>query len=274
MFTKMVYIVGLLVWAACGGMAVAWTGVTVGDDLPLGTEFLDPTTGTWTIEADGHDIWDNADDFHYVYKYLVGDGSISARVVAWGDGSNGWAKAGVMLRETLAGESVHAMTVVTAGAGGGGGFQRRTATGGGEQVGGEPPADGRIQVGGGLVEDEEVGVGEQGAGEGEPLPLSSGQGEAIGSDDGVPAVGERLDPRQESGPVRGRRQLAVGGAGTGEPEVLPDRGVQQVGLLADHAHDRGEVGQAQVADVDAVDADGAGRRVMEAGDQRGQGRLA
>jgi hypothetical protein len=51
--------------------------------------------------------------------------------------------------------------------------------------------------------------------------------------------------------------LGVGGPGLGVPQVLSHRGVQQVGLLADHAHDRGEVGEPDVADVDAVDADAA-----------------
>ncbi len=130
MYAKVLYISFALV-VATGGSAAAWTGVTVGDALPLGSESFDPATGIWTIEADGHDIWDNADDFHYVYKYLVGDGVISARVLEWGPGSNAWAKAGVMMRETLAGGSVHAMTVITAGEGGGGGFQRRPVTDGG-----------------------------------------------------------------------------------------------------------------------------------------------
>src|ERR1700733_5517442 len=55
---------------------------------------------------------------------------------------------------------------------------------------------------------------------------------------------------------------------------FPHCGVQQVGLLADHAHDRGEVGEPDVADVDAVDADAAAGGVVEPGDQRGEGGLA
>src|SRR6202042_2891627 len=49
---------------------------------------------------------------------------------------------------------------------------------------------------------------------------------------------------------------------------------QQVGLLADHAHDRGEVGEPDVADVDAVDADAAAAGVVQPGDQRGESGLA
>ena len=131
MYKNAIYVLSAVLLLVLTGSASAWTGVTVGDDTPLGSESYDAAMGTWTIEGDGHDIWDNSDDFRYVYKYLIGDGSISARVVEWGNGSNAWAKAGVMMREDLTGESRHAMTVVTAGNGGGGAWQRRMSTGGG-----------------------------------------------------------------------------------------------------------------------------------------------
>ena len=51
-------------------------------------------------------------------------------------------------------------------------------------------------------------------------------------------------------------------------------GVQEVGLLADHADDGGQVGQPHVAQVGAVDADGAAGRVIQPGDQRAEGGLA
>jgi hypothetical protein len=49
---------------------------------------------------------------------------------------------------------------------------------------------------------------------------------------------------------------------------------QQVGLLADHADDGGQVGQPHVAEVDAVDADGAAAGVIQPRDQRAEGGLA
>ncbi len=60
----------------------------------------------------GADIWDVADEFRYGYKQLNGDGSIVARVESV-DNTNEWAKAGVMIRETLQDGSAHAMVVVT-----------------------------------------------------------------------------------------------------------------------------------------------------------------
>ena len=91
--------------------------------------FAEDPTGTFTISAAGRDIWDNADEFRFAYKQLSGDGEMTARVTDVGTGSNAWAKAGVMIRETLDPASKHAMTVVTAGNGGGAAFQWRPNTG-------------------------------------------------------------------------------------------------------------------------------------------------
>jgi hypothetical protein len=81
--------------------------------------------GTYTMTGSGTDIWNNADEFHYTYKTLTGAGSIVARVQSVSN-TNNWAKAGVMIRETLDPGSKHAMMVVTPGQGVS--FQRRTVT--------------------------------------------------------------------------------------------------------------------------------------------------
>ncbi|MBN2129771.1 MAG: hypothetical protein JW741_09755 [Sedimentisphaerales bacterium] len=126
-----------VVVTVCSGVALGWTNVDVGAPTP-GSALFEEATGTWTIAGNGNDIWGNSDNFHFVFKYLVGDGSITARVVAWGDGSNAWAKAGVMMREQLVGGSRHAMTVITAGNGGGGSFQRRLTADGGSSSDSDP----------------------------------------------------------------------------------------------------------------------------------------
>jgi hypothetical protein len=61
---------------------------------------------------------------------LSGDGEIVAKVVDNGTGSNGWAKGGVMIRETLDADSKHAIMALTGGEGGGMAFQNRQETGG------------------------------------------------------------------------------------------------------------------------------------------------
>jgi hypothetical protein len=96
--------------------------------------FVENPAGTFTINGSGTDIWDVGpaggpfhDEFHFAYKTLSGAGSITAKVVSVSN-TDPWAKAGVMIRETLDGDSKHAMMVVTPGSGVS--FQRRPETGG------------------------------------------------------------------------------------------------------------------------------------------------
>jgi lysophospholipase L1-like esterase/regulation of enolase protein 1 (concanavalin A-like superfamily) len=86
------------------------------------------TNGTFTVTGSGADIWDNVDEFRYVYQTASGDCEMVARVTAVGN-TNAWAKAGVMIRESLNANSSHAMVVVPPG--NGVSFQRRGSTGGG-----------------------------------------------------------------------------------------------------------------------------------------------
>jgi hypothetical protein len=74
-----------------------------------GAEFANPTLA---LHGSGLDIGDRSDAFHFAYQTLDGDGTITARVLSLGN-TNEWAKAGVMIRESLARSSRHAMVVVT-----------------------------------------------------------------------------------------------------------------------------------------------------------------
>ena len=95
--------------------------------IPL--DFLESPAGTYTMAAEGTDIWGTADEFRYMYKQLSGDGEIVARVdrIA-GPGTDTWGKAGVMIRETIAAGSTHAFSCMTPG--NGKSFQNRTVTDG------------------------------------------------------------------------------------------------------------------------------------------------
>jgi hypothetical protein len=78
--------------------------------------FVESPVGTFTMTASGADIWlvndVEADEFHFAYKVLTGAGSISARVVSV-DNTDPWAKAGVMIRESLNPDSAHAFACMT-----------------------------------------------------------------------------------------------------------------------------------------------------------------
>ena len=74
--------------------------------------FVEGPAGTYTLTASGADIWGAADQFHFAFKTLNGAGSIVARVTSV-QNTNAWAKAGVMIRETLEAGSKHAFACVT-----------------------------------------------------------------------------------------------------------------------------------------------------------------
>ena len=62
--------------------------------------FTEGPVGTFTMTATGADIWNQADQFHFAYRTLTGAGEIIARVESVEQTDN-WAKAGVMIRESL-----------------------------------------------------------------------------------------------------------------------------------------------------------------------------
>ena len=89
---------------------------------------LEEPAGTYTMTASGADIWGTADEFRYAWKQLSGAGTISAQVLSV-QNTDPWAKAGVMIRETLDPGSEFAFVCVTPG--NGLNFQARLTTGAG-----------------------------------------------------------------------------------------------------------------------------------------------
>ncbi len=88
--------------------------------------FQQTADGQIIMSAIGVDIWDTADQFRYAHKNLSGNGSMVVRVDSLVR-SDGWAKAGVMIRESLHPGSKHAFVCVTPDYGVS--FQQRPETG-------------------------------------------------------------------------------------------------------------------------------------------------
>jgi hypothetical protein len=74
--------------------------------------FTEGPAGTYTMTAAGRDIWDASDEFHFAYKEISGAVSIQAQVLSVGH-TDDWAKAGVMIRDSLDPNSAHAMVAIT-----------------------------------------------------------------------------------------------------------------------------------------------------------------
>ena len=88
--------------------------------------FAEPSEGNFAMSGEGDGIAGTSDQFRFVYKALYGNGSIQARVDSI-ERITDLAKAGVMIRNTLDGDSAHAMTSLDAG--GTASFRRRVTKG-------------------------------------------------------------------------------------------------------------------------------------------------
>lgn len=108
-----------------GGAGVQMTGLDIGGPSPAGSNSY--SSGTFTVSAGGADVYGVTDQFRFVYQPLNGNGTIVARVASI-TVTDPWAKGGVMIRESLDANSIHAMVIVSASSGAA--FQRRTTTGG------------------------------------------------------------------------------------------------------------------------------------------------
>jgi hypothetical protein len=62
--------------------------------------FVEEPAGTYTMSGSGADIWGGADEFHFAFKEATGASSITAKVESL-DNTDPFAKAGVMIRDTL-----------------------------------------------------------------------------------------------------------------------------------------------------------------------------
>jgi len=97
--------------------------------------FTEAPAGTYTMTAEGTDIWGTSDEFHFAWQELSGAGSIIAKVESVQD-TDPWAKAGVMIRDTLDPDSTHGMVAITPG--NGVWFGRRTTTGNASESDNQP----------------------------------------------------------------------------------------------------------------------------------------
>ena len=103
--------------------ATAWANGDIGSPALAGRASV--SAGTFSVTGAGADIWYGSDQFHYMYQPVSGDVEIIARVVGLQNTDN-WAKAGVMIRESLTGPAAHAFMLGSAASGWA--FQRRPAT--------------------------------------------------------------------------------------------------------------------------------------------------
>ncbi len=74
------------------------------------------SNGVFVVSGSGADIWNTADAFRYVYQPLTNGSDISARVTSQSN-TDPWAKAGVMIRDSLAAGAAYGFMMITPGNG-------------------------------------------------------------------------------------------------------------------------------------------------------------
>ncbi len=101
------------------GSATDWTANGVVDlsiwfrgNRPYVGDFVEEPAGTFTLAGSGADIWADADEFHFAFKQASGASAIVAKVESL-DNTDPFAKAGVMIRDTLDANSRYAGVFVT-----------------------------------------------------------------------------------------------------------------------------------------------------------------
>jgi hypothetical protein len=101
-----------------------WVSADIGNPNP-GSSYYVPVTQTLSVTANGNDIWNQSDNFHFVYQQHSGDCEIIVRLESFPLSVDTWQKAGVMIRDTAAAGSPFVDMVITGGAGNYGSFQWR-----------------------------------------------------------------------------------------------------------------------------------------------------
>jgi hypothetical protein len=107
-------------------LAPGWTHQDIGSVGIPGDSGWDD--GVFTVHGAGTDIWGSNDSFQFVYQPWSGDGQLIARVLSV-ENTDPWAKAGLMIRDSLAANSDDGILFLSPG--NGVSLQGRTQSGGG-----------------------------------------------------------------------------------------------------------------------------------------------
>ena len=106
---------------------------------------------------------------------------------------------------------------------------------------------------GGLIENENARLGQQSAGDREPLALAAGELDAALADDGVVGIREALGKLVHAGRAAGEEKLLFGGVGARKEDVFADRAVEEKRLLQDHAQLGAEGVQIDLRQIHIID---------------------
>ncbi len=133
---------------------------------------------------------------------------------------------------------------------------------------------GVVQVGGGLVQQDDPLPGEEQPGDGHALALTAGEAVAALPDHRVQAVGQGAHQVVQAGAAQRVPQVGLARGGRGQQQVGADGVVEEVAVLGDHAEGVAQRFRGQVPHVDSAHPHRARVDVVEARQQLRDGRLA
>ena len=131
-----------------------------------------------------------------------------------------------------------------------------------------------VHVGGGFVQDQQVGGLQHGSGNGHQLLLPLGNVHAVFGQQGVVALGQPLDHAVNVGGLGRFNHLLPGRTGVSVGDVVVNRAVEQPRVLQHHRERAPQAGTGHMMDGLAVDGDRPGLGVIEAHEQVHQRSLA
>lgn len=109
-------------------LPVIWTKEDIGAVGLAGSVCYDDISKSYTVEGSGDDVWGNNDQFYFVHTPFSGNLEASCRVT-YLENSYGWAKSGLMIRESLNTDSKQSMVCLTPGNGVANQYRQNTAAG-------------------------------------------------------------------------------------------------------------------------------------------------
>src|SRR5438445_1082345 len=132
----------------------------------------------------------------------------------------------------------------------------------------------RVHAGGGVVEDEDARVHQEGARDRQALALSAAQRNAAFADDGVVAVLQLGNELVGLGGAGATLDLFAGRGGFAVGDVFRHAGAEEEGFLENDADGATELIELKLAGIDAIDQHPPAARIVKARDQIHERRLA
>ena len=132
---------------------------------------------------------------------------------------------------------------------------------------------GVVQGRGSLVQNEDGGIFQKHAGDGQSLLLSARQPHATLADDRLIAVLQSHDVVVDVGPLGGLDDLLLGGVQTAVEDVVADGGVEQVNVLLDDTDIAAHRGHGHGVKLFSVNENFTVHAIVEVGDQMADGGL-